>query len=389
MNSWSAANAAAFEETAAIAASDDAALQAGADPLEPAATDREWLVPVAVIVAIEMLLWFAAYERGLSYAPLFKTYGLLAVTFFAVVIGARLVGITIRLHREGEAQPLLRIGQLAFANRVRILSAIVGLQLLAFGSAAFAALKAGIPKLVPFWIDLPVANAEQAVFGMAPWQWTHLYFDWATPFVDRVYATFLPIHLLTVFALLASPPSRLKSRALVTLSLCWIVLGIVAAYLLSSAGPLFYDRIFGGDRFAALTESVQAQAPLAQIAVDALWGAYRNGHAAIANGISAMPSMHVALTLWLALILNRTRAAPVGWIYFGLIWFGSVHLGWHYLSDGIVGAAGTLLLWKCSGTLLKWPALFRYLGRANGQSDDSSRTSFGDGFRLQDPLSGS
>jgi hypothetical protein len=263
----------------------------------------------------------------------------------------------IRLYRDGEPEPLKRLYELTFANRARIVSAIVGLQLLAFGSAAFAALKGGIPKLVPFWLDAPVANVEQAVFGMAPWQWTHLYFGWATPFVDRLYATFVPIHLLTVFALLGLAPSRLKSRALVTLALCWIVLGIFGAYLLSSAGPLFYDRIYGGDRFFALTQSIKVQAPLAQIAVDALWSAFNSDHAYIANGISAIPSMHVALTLLLALVLKDTRAAPLGWLYFGLIWFGSVHLGWHYLSDGIVATIGTLLLWRFSSVLLHWQAI--------------------------------
>ena len=333
------------------------------------ATDQEWLVPVAVIVGIEMLLWFAAYTRGLSYEPLFTTYGLLAFSFFSVVIGARLIGILVRLYGEDEAQPLKRIFELAFENRRRIISAVIGLQLLAFGSAAFAALKGGIPKLVPFWVDLPVANAEQAIFGMAPWQWTHLLFGWATPFIDRVYATFVPIHLLAVFALLASRPSRLKSRAFITLALCWIVLGILAAYVFSSAGPLFYDRVFGGSRFAELTRNVRETAPMAQIAVDALWTAYKSDHAYIANGISAMPSMHVALTLWLAMVLNKTRAAPIGWIYFALIWLGSVHLGWHYLSDGLVAVTGTLLLWRCSSAILKWPLL---VGQGVGKSPDAS-----------------
>jgi hypothetical protein len=36
----------------------------------------------------------------------------------------------------------------------------------------------------------------------------------------------------------------------------------------------------------------------------------------------------------------------VGWTYFAMIWVSSVHLGWHYVSDGIVGSAGALLIWQ-------------------------------------------
>jgi membrane-associated phospholipid phosphatase len=37
--------------------------------------------------------------------------------------------------------------------------------------------------------------------------------------------------------------------------------------------------------------------------------------------------------------------------YAVLIWIGSVYLGWHYATDGIVGASMTIGLWKLSGKL--------------------------------------
>jgi hypothetical protein len=253
-------------------------------------SDREWLVPVSVIVSVEMLLWVIAFLAGTAYAPLFTTYGLLAVVFFAIFIGVRVFAVVVVLQREGEPRLLKRLAELAYENRARLLSTIVGLQLLSLGSAAFAALKGGIPKTSPFWLDVPLANAEQRVFGVEPWQITHALLGWATPLIDHIYATFVAVHLLTVFTLIASPPSRLKGRALVCLSLCWIVLGIGAAYLLSSAGPLFYDRIFDSHRFAALNDVIRARAPLSQIVVDALWSAYKSDRGFIANGISAMPA---------------------------------------------------------------------------------------------------
>ena len=66
-----------------------------------------------------------------------------------------------------------------------------------------------------------------------------------------------------------------------------------------------------------------------------------------------MPSVHNALAVLFALAafrLNRTA----GWAlaaYAGLIWLGSVHLGWHYAVDGLVAAALTAGLWRVAGRI--------------------------------------
>jgi hypothetical protein len=310
-------------------------------------SDAEWLVPCAAIVAVQMTLWFVAWRARLAYAPLLTSYGLIALAFFAFVVGAKLVVLIARAFRSGEAQPLKLVWRLAVENRFRIIAAILGLQLLSFGSASFSALKGGIPHAIPFWLDLPLARIEHPV-------WSALYSSagWSVPFFDHLYGTFLLTHAFAVFGLLVSKPSALKSRALVTLCLSWAVLGIAAAYVLSSAGPLFYDRLYGSHSYAELDAMVLAHAPLTKMTADALWMSYSTNAATVANGISAMPSMHVGLTLWLALVLKDTRVSILGWLYYALIWIGSVLLGWHYFADGLVGSTGVFALWKFA------PALF-------------------------------
>jgi hypothetical protein len=140
---------------------------------------------------------------------------------------------------------------------------------------------------------------------------------------------------------------------MVTLALAWLLLGIASSYLLSSAGPLFYDRIFGGDTFSALTAMIHHSAPLTEKTANYLWAAYSSDQSRPLNGISAMPSMHVGLTLWLALVMAKTRLAPIFWVYYALIWLGSVHLGWHYFSDGLVSSVAMIGLWKVA-PLLNW-----------------------------------
>ncbi len=316
--------------------------------------DGEWLLPCAIIVALEMAVWFAAWRAGLVYAPLLTSYGGIALAFFAFVVGARLVVLMVAAFRAGEERPLKLVWRLAVENRARIICALLGLQLLSFGSAAFSALKGGIPHAIPFWLDGPLARIELPI-----WPALHRLLGWSVPFFDHLYGTFVVTHAFAVFGVLASKPSALKSRALVTLCLSWAVLGIAGAYLLSSAGPLFYDRLAGSHRFAELDAMILAQAPLTKMTVDALWMSYSSNLSTVANGISAMPSMHVACTLWLALILKDTRVSSLAWLYYALIWIGSVLLGWHYFADGLVGSIGVLLLWKVA------PALtFRPLRRA-------------------------
>lgn len=320
--------------------------------------DREWLVPVTIIVAIEFLLWWIAYLNGTAYAPMLRAYSTFTFSLFALIAGIRIVALVVHMARKGVPEPTKRL--FAAENMPRAFAALFGLQLLAMGSSAFAVLKPGIPKVIPFWLDTPLAQAEQwALLGTDPWRLSHWLFGWATPAIDRLYSTFVPSHMIAVVAVLLMPPSSLKSRALITLALTWIVVGILGAYLFSSAGPIFHDLLFGGSRFAELTTVLRAEAPITVQTAAVLWNAYAFDHPLMVNGISAMPSMHVALTLWLALILHRTRFAVLGWAYYGFIWLGSVHLGWHYFSDGLVASLAVLALWhlapKLAFTPEAWP----------------------------------
>lgn len=307
--------------------------------------DRHWLIPLAGIAGLQVVLWWMLWRSGYAPPPMFAAYGLLAYVFLAAVGIAVLLVRLFQMMRAGERRPLAGAAQMLRDNAGRIISAIVAVQLYAFGSAAFSALKFAIPAVVPFWLDRPLAAAEAWLVGMQPWEVSHRLLGWATPAIDFIYASWLPVQIVAFNSLLLLRASPLKTRALVCHSLCWLILGVGGAYLMSSAGPIFYERAIGGDDFAGLAAALR-DAPVAVRTSDMLWRAHAQGTVEVASGISAMPSLHVGMALWLALVLQKTRLAPIAWVYFGLIGLGSVHLGWHYASDGLVGALGVLALWK-------------------------------------------
>jgi hypothetical protein len=231
---------------------------------------------------------------------------------------------------------------------------VAGTLLVGVSSSLFMALKLAIPALIPFWLDRPVAATEAGLFGIEPYQLLDSLFGRATIVVDRVYGFWLPVQLIVMFSLIIAPPSRAKARALTACAAAWFLLGNVAATLLSSAGPIFYDRTFGGDRFGPLHQLLASRgADMALSTSDAMWSAQVSGHYGLVAGISAAPSMHIAISFWILLVARSLapKALPIAAAYFAFIWIGSVQLGWHYITDGLLGVAGMAALWWLAGRL--------------------------------------
>jgi hypothetical protein len=263
------------------------------------------------------------------------TYVALALVALSVALGLR------PLWRRGEPRaswPILLGGAL----------------LIGTSASLFMALKIAIPSVAPFWLDRPLAGAEAAMFGKDPYLLLDAAFGRVTLAVDRIYGVWLPVQLVVLFSLLAAPPSRAKAQALTAYAAAWFLIGIVAAALLSSAGPIFFDRVFGGDQFAALRHVLEARgAWMVLHTSDAMWSSQLGARPGLVAGISAAPSMHVAVSLWILLAARRlaARAVPLAAAYLAFIWVASVQLGWHYVSDGFLGILGMTALWWLAGRL--------------------------------------
>ena len=220
---------------------------------------------------------------------------------------------------------------------------------------AFVSFKAVIPFIDPFSWDATFTQWDRFLHGgVDPWRITWAIFGspLGTAFVDWVYGTWFVVVFSAPFACLYfDPDPARRMRFVMTHALLWILLGSFMAAALASAGPCYYEAIHGHDGgFSPLMERLYALhevKPLTAIILqENLLQAFQ-GIDGRFEGVSAMPSLHIAQVVLLALLAqtyNRILGITA-WVYAGLIFIGSVHLGWHYAVDGYVAAVATVSIW--------------------------------------------
>jgi hypothetical protein len=107
----------------------------------------------------------------------------------------------------------------------------------------------------------------------------------------------------------------------------------------------------------ARLQAIDAVRPLHALRLqEALWTSYLTGGGGLVSGISAMPSMHVAMpALFAVAAWRRARALAMAlWVYTAVIVVGSVHLGWHYAVDGYASILLVFPIWWVAGVVARW-----------------------------------
>ncbi|HUR94511.1 MAG TPA: phosphatase PAP2 family protein [Gemmatimonadales bacterium] len=224
--------------------------------------------------------------------------------------------------------------------------------------SVFAIWKASIPYLSPWHWDVTLVGIERALHGgQVPQDLTRRWLGRdATIFLDRLY--YLWFRLLALFVVWQSfrRPSASRTRTLLAMVLAYVLLGNLAAVLLSSGGPVYYDRLISGPSpYAAQTAYLATIPGLHAVEIQHLiWQWLLTDHYIPFGSISAMPSMHVAVATIMALACweRDRRLGLVAWAYALLILVGSVHLNWHYAVDGYVAILGTIAVWRISAWLV-------------------------------------
>lgn len=215
-----------------------------------------------------------------------------------------------------------------------------------------------------FPLDAHIAPLERWIFGGSDaWEVTHQLFGslWSTLVLDAAYAVWLPMMFLFPMVVAAAIHNvETRGRLIGTWVASWILIGSIGAWFLGSAGPCYYNDLVGPNAgFAHLHRvltGLDVQAHQYGLALRALYfqdmleATQAGGNLDFASGISAMPSMHVAMASLFAIggFQRNRMLGAVFTVYALMIWIASIHLGWHYALDGVVGTAMMGALWLLS-----------------------------------------
>ena len=249
-----------------------------------------------------------------------------------------------------------------YLSNERLLHALPAMLLIPIFASSFTVFKAAIPRLHPYTWDATLSGWDMALHGgVAPWE--RLQPLLGHPLVTAVlnfayHFWFFLFYAILYWLILDTRRPLLRMQFLLSFALTWIALGSILAVLFASVGPCYYGHLHATDPYAPLMaylHGANQQIPVWALQVqDMLWQGYQSKGVNGDLGISAMPSMHVATAVLMAMMGWRvSRAAGTALSVFAvLIMLGSIHLGWHYAVDGYVGAAGAVLVWRLVGRTL-------------------------------------
>jgi hypothetical protein len=152
---------------------------------------------------------------------------------------------------------------------------------------------------------------------------------------------------------ISSPPSSARSHYISCFFLLWIIAGLILATWLSSVGPIYYS-LFYDDAYSAMNADfvsrLYANDSNSTYFLDArnLLLQYAHDDKLVnINGISAMPSLHNAMSMLIALHSYRHHRR-LAWFtipFAALIFLCSFVLGWHYAIDAYVSALCLAIIW--------------------------------------------
>jgi hypothetical protein len=327
-----------------------------------------WLVrdlPVFVLAGALFALCFAIISAN----GLFVGFGAIssnARLYFLAALAMVVVDLVVTLARRRPTRPMPFLAQL-WRERItdpRVLAGVPAFLLVIVFMPFFSKLKAMIPLFNAFtWDGAFIAWDRALFFGYDAWQVLQPVFGY--PIVTAglavlYHAWMLLIYVGTLYFLFARAAAPVRRQYLAGFFLIWTVIGAGMATALASVGPCFMEPIFGDRTFAAqmaYLEAANREVPVMTLHVQGLlleW--YRAGEGGLGSGITAMPSMHVAMAMlfWLAIRRVSPAAGQFFFVFLVLIWIGSVHLAYHYAVDGLVSVLATAVLWWAANRVLVW-----------------------------------
>jgi hypothetical protein len=244
-----------------------------------------------------------------------------------------------------------------YINTRSILGLLLVITLAAPFMSTFSSFKQVIPIIYNFSWDYQFMKLDYILhFGHHPWEILGfiLNYPYIVRAIDQLYVLWFPILLFSCLWMGWSSRRKLRFQFFINACVLWVMLGTLLALIFSSAGPCYYSMVVDNhpNPYKPLMVNlikIHRSMPLFAIKNQVgLWEAYQNHVWLPFGGISAMPSLHIAITVLLALVGWRINhyAGVLLTAYVVITQIGAVMLGWHYAVDGYVSILLTVLLWK-------------------------------------------
>lgn len=341
-------------------------IDAPSAPTRPSLADRlVGELPVLIVAFALFTGWLGVMAaKGVYFSPSIVVLNAQLYVLSAVLLWVIDLGWKLSRHRPASPTRWLWQHYSAPDQRALLISGLPMLAMLASFMPFFSKVKGMIPLFTQYTWDATFIAWDRALFfGHDAWQVLQPLFGYppVTAFLAVLYHLWLLlIYPGTVFFLLYPVDPDVRRRFFLGFVLSWTLVGGLLATLFASVGPVFLEPLIGDPHFAAqmaYLHAADAQVPVMTLPVQQMlldW--FHNDARGLGSGITAMPSMHIAMAFlyWLAIRRVSRRAGQFFFVFFIAIWIGSVHLAYHYAVDGLVSVIAVGAIWLASKPLFAW-----------------------------------
>jgi hypothetical protein len=330
--------------------------------------EYRWLAALGAMTFVALIAaGWASYRFGLPPYLIFFRYfeAVFRKAQYALGLGAGLIVLRgLYLRTWNPFRGLWTLVSSHIRSPALVIAGIAPILIVPVLMASFGTLKMLMPLMRDFsWDDSFAAADRLMFFGYQPWQLTHTVFGspFLTHLIDTAYTDWVLALYTAVLGYALLAPRYERARFFLSFAAAWLLIGVVGGYAFASAGPCYAQLVGAASSpefaplIARLKEIHEGDYLLnAYYWQGVLWTHHSRHEYGFAMGISAMPSMHNAITVLYALTTSR-MARPIriaAWSFAALIFVGSVHLGWHYAVDGIVAGLMIAAIWFAAGRYL-------------------------------------